>query len=138
MLGSLFIWILLPWLSFIDQSQADTTSNFVPDFRQIAPLNIFYALCASASTSFSTSIWLRSKIAIHDIIFSCFTVHYDLFRELLLMGRVRMSFPILGLECSLAPLQDLSPPSSTRRKNCSIKTELLTHLALSLCFSFLL
>lgn len=82
MLGALFVWILLPWLSFIDQSQADTTSGFVPDFRQIAPLNIFYALSASASMSFSTSIWLRSKIAIHDIIFSCFTVSHDIFREL--------------------------------------------------------
>lgn len=82
MVGSLFVWILLPWLSFIDQSQADTTSNFVPDFRQIAPLNIFYALCSSASMAFSTSIWLRSKIAIHDIIFSCFTVSIEIFRGL--------------------------------------------------------
>ena len=98
-MGSIVIWILLPWLSFIDQSQADTTSGFVVDFRQIAPLNVYFALSTSASMAFATSIWMRGKIAVHDIIFSCWTVLILLFRVELLMGRVPMCFLIHGRLC---------------------------------------
>jgi hypothetical protein len=52
----------------------------VPDFRQIAPLNIIYALSTSASMTFATSIWLRGKISVHDIIFTSFTVNLNLSR----------------------------------------------------------
>lgn len=71
LIGAIFLWILLPWLSVIDQSQITLTTY---DFRQVAPLNIFYALSASASASFATSILMRGKISVHDVIFSCFTV----------------------------------------------------------------
>lgn len=74
LLGTIFVWILLPWLSVIDQSQVNNSSSTTPDFRQVAPLNIFYALSASASASFATSIWIRGKISVHDVIFSCFSV----------------------------------------------------------------
>jgi hypothetical protein len=72
-LGSIFAWVLMPWISVVDQAQADS-STFVADFRQIAPLNIIFALSSSAAASFSTSIWLRGKISVHDVIFSCFSV----------------------------------------------------------------
>jgi hypothetical protein len=75
LLGAIFVWILLPWLSVIEQSQVNIVSPTTPDFRQVAPLNIFYALSASASASFAASIWMRGKISIHDVIFSCFSVY---------------------------------------------------------------
>lgn len=93
------MWILLPWLSVVDQSQADS-SNFVVDFRQVAPLNIMFALSSSAAASFSTSIWLRGKIAVHDIIFSCFSVLYYQIRERSLTVPVPTFFPIHGRPCS--------------------------------------
>lgn len=71
LLGAIFVWILLPWLSTIDQSFS--TLNF----NQIAPLNIWYALSSSAIASFIISIWIKGKIAVHDIIFSCFSVHFS-------------------------------------------------------------
>jgi hypothetical protein len=84
LLGAIFVWILLPWLSVIEQAQVTTTA-VTYDYRQVAPLNIFYALSASASASFMTSIWLRGKIAVHDVIFSCFSVLFMLLREPSLM-----------------------------------------------------
>jgi hypothetical protein len=81
LLGSIFVWILLPWLSVIEQAQSTTVAPTF-DYRQVAPLNIFYALSASASGSFITSIYLRGKIAVHDVAFGCFSVHYSLFRGL--------------------------------------------------------
>jgi hypothetical protein len=75
LLGSIFVWILLPWLSVIEQAQV-TTASPIYDYRQVAPLNIFYALSASASGSFITSIFLRGKIAVHDVAFGCFAVCY--------------------------------------------------------------
>ena len=71
LIGCIFVWILLPWLSVIEQSQITTR---ILDFRQIAPLNVFFALCASCCASFATSIWLRGKISVHDIVFSAFSV----------------------------------------------------------------
>lgn len=91
LLGTIFVWILLPWLSVIDQSQVNLTSPTAPDFRQVAPLNIIYALSASASASFATSILLRGKISVHDVIFSCFSVLISLLRELLPMDPVLTS-----------------------------------------------
>lgn len=93
LIGAIFVWILLPWLSVIEQSQVNVVSPTI-DYRQVAPINIIYALCASASAAFATSIWIRGKISVHDIIFSCFAVVYLLFRVLLLMDRVLMSSPI--------------------------------------------
>lgn len=80
----------------MDQNQADS-STFVYDFRQVAPLNIIFALSSSAAASFSTSIWLRGKIAVHDVIFSCFSVLFVLTRVQLHTVQVPM--------CSLTPGQ---------------------------------
>jgi hypothetical protein len=96
LLGAIFVWILLPWLSVIEQSQVTSGSSLVFDFRQVAPLNIFYALSASAAASFSTSIWIRGKISVHDVIFSCFSVSLILFRVESPMDPAPTSFPILS------------------------------------------
>lgn len=69
LLGAIFIWILLPWLSTIGQGTFNTA-----DFRQVAPLNIWYALSASCCASFMTSIWIHGKISVHEIVFGCFSV----------------------------------------------------------------
>jgi hypothetical protein len=95
LLGAIFVWILLPWLSVIEQSQVNSKS-VVLDFRQVAPLNIFYALSASAVSAFSTSVWIRGKISVHDVIFSCFSVIFSLYRVESLMDQVQMSFLILS------------------------------------------
>lgn len=82
LIGSLFVWALLPWLSVIDQSQllsggtvtTGTITTIIPDYRQVAPINVMFALCASAVGSFAMSILLHGKISVHEIIFSCFSV----------------------------------------------------------------
>ena len=97
LLGAIFVWILLPWLSVIEQSQLTTTAL---DYRQVAPLNIFYALSASASASFATSILIHGKISVHEVVFSCFSVKLNLFRALSLTDQALMSSPILSQPCS--------------------------------------
>ena len=98
LVGAIFVWVLLPWLSVVDQNQADSAS-YVYDFRQVAPLNIIFALSSSAAASFSTSIWLRGKIAVHDIIFSCFSVRIPLVRAQSRTVQVRTSSRTPGRPC---------------------------------------
>lgn len=95
-LGAIFIWILLPWLSVIEQSQLNT---IFLDFRQVAPINIFYALSASASASFATSIFIRGKISVHDVIFSCFSVKIYLFRVVSLTDQAPTCSPTRSQPC---------------------------------------
>lgn len=102
LLGAIFVWILLPWLSTIGQS----TSTL--NFNQIAPLNIWYALSASAVASFCCSIWIHGKISVHDIVFSSFSVHLNLRRVPSHMARLPTSSPILGQLFSSGHLSDSS------------------------------
>jgi len=75
LVGAVFVWVLLPWLSVIDQSQLTSAANLlIPDFRQVAPINVILASCASACGAFAMSILLRGKISVHSIVFSCFSV----------------------------------------------------------------
>jgi hypothetical protein len=99
LLGAIFVWILLPWLSTIDQSQYKITTLTQFDFRQVAPLNIWYALSASAGASFMTSVWIHGKISVHDVIFSCFSVTKYLSRVLLLMDPHQMCFLMHFQQC---------------------------------------
>ena len=102
LIGAIFVWVLLPWLSVIDQSQLGT--NTIADFRQVAPINIMFALCASASASFATSILLHGKISVHEVIFSCFSVLVPLLRELLPTALARTCFPTPSPPCSSGSL----------------------------------
>lgn len=117
LLGAIFVWILLPWLSVIEQSQVNNPSSTIPDFRQVAPLNIFYALCASACSSFATSIWIRGKISVHDVLFSCFSVFFGWYRAESLMELVQMCSQILSPLSWLDFWLEFWPPSSTAKRN---------------------
>lgn len=70
LVGSVFICVLLPWLSVIDQLPGMAEATYF----QIAPLNIWLAISGSVCTSFCTSIWLHGKISNHEIVMSCFSV----------------------------------------------------------------
>jgi len=98
LIGCIFVWILIPWLSVIEQSQHVQTLIQL-DFRQIAPLNVFFALSASCCASFATSIFFHGKISVHDIVFSAFSVHINLFREVLLMEPAQTSSQIHSQLC---------------------------------------
>jgi hypothetical protein len=89
LIGTIFVWILLPWISTIDQGQAAIS------YIQIAPLNIWYALSASAATSFAVSILIHGKISVHDVIFSSFVV------KIYLNFRVQLVMDLLPVLCQI-------------------------------------
>ena len=98
-LGAIFVWILMPWLSVIEQSQITIVAATKVDYRQVAPMNVLFALASSSSAAFFTSVWMRGKIAIHDVTYACFSVLIFIFREPLLMVQALTCSLILSQGC---------------------------------------
>lgn len=62
----------MPFLSSVNMLYGDPTSNST--YLQPATLNTWFALSASASSTFAVTILLGKKIAVHDVVFSSFSV----------------------------------------------------------------
>lgn len=92
LLGTCFVWLLLPILSCLNTIYDNTlannplpTANNVTTFLNPSILNLWFALSASCSISFCVSILLGRKIHPHDIVYSAFSVTFSL-----ISGRYRL------------------------------------------------
>lgn len=79
LLGACFVWLFLPILSCVDTIYDVSGTNNSITFLNPAIINLWLALSASCTMSFSVSMLLGGKIHPHDIVYSSFAVFFSFY-----------------------------------------------------------
>jgi len=74
LLGSVFIWALIPVLNSLS-TLTQTNSIVTNPFVSIAPINTWFALSSSTWSAFCMSILMHKRLSVHDIAFGSFSVN---------------------------------------------------------------